>query len=58
MLSFFKFLIDQANNVVQAGLVFTMEFKEVYNDLENAETKELIERIEQAVSSTSVTCFS
>ena len=58
MLSFLKFLIDQRNNVVQAGLVFIMEFKEVYNDLENAETKELIARIVKAVSSTNVTCFS
>lgn len=58
MLSFLKFIIDLAKNLVEAGLELSMEFKEVYSNLENPETKELITKIKRAVSSTNVTCFS
>lgn len=58
MLSFLKFIIDVAKNLVEAGLELSMEFKEVYSNLENPETKELITKIKRAVSSTNVTCFS
>lgn len=52
MLSFLKFLIESTKNSVQAGLEFPMEFKDVYNDLEDPETKTFTDKIEAAVSST------
>ena len=53
-----KFLIEQPKKTVVVGLVFTMTFKAVYSDLGNPETKELIVKIEVAVSSTNLACFS
>ena len=44
--------------MVVVGLEFTMTFKAVYSDLENPETEKLIEKIEVAVSSTNLACFS
>ena len=58
MLSFLKFLIESAENLFEAGLEFLMEFNDVYNDLENPETKTLTTKIEAAVSSTNVAFFS
>ena len=57
-MSYLKFLIEQLKKTVVVGLVFTMTFKAVYSDLQNPETKELIVKIELAVSSTSLACFS
>ena len=57
-MSFLKFLIEQPKKTVVVGLEFTMTFKAVYSDLENPETKELIVKIEVAVSSTNLACFS
>lgn len=58
MLSYLKFIIDPAKNLFEAGLKLSMEFKEVFSNLENPETKELIGKIERAVSSNYVICFS
>ena len=58
MLSFLKFLLEQPKNSVVAGVEFSMTFKEVYKDLKNNETKALTAKIEGAVSSTNVACFS
>ena len=58
LMSYLKFLIEQPKKSVVVGLVFTMTFKAVYSDLQNPETKELILKIEVAVSFTSLACFS
>ena len=58
LISYLTFLIDQPKKTVEVGLVFTMTFKPVYSDLDNTETKELIAKIEEAVSSTNLACFS
>ncbi|XP_067030245.1 fibroblast growth factor receptor 3-like isoform X2 [Acropora muricata] len=42
-------IIDQPKKTVEVGFEFTMKFKAVYSDLENPETKKLIEKIEVAV---------
>ena len=57
-MSYLKFLIDQPKETVVVGLVFTMTFKAMYSELQNPETKELIVKIELAVSSTNFACFS
>ena len=58
LMSYLKFLIEQPKKSVVVGLVFTMTFKAVYSDLENPDTKKLIAKIEEAVSSTNLACFS
>lgn len=57
MLSFLKFLIESTKDFFEAGLEFPKEFKDVYSDLENPETKTFTDKIEAAVSSTNVTFF-
>jgi len=58
LISYLKFLIEQPKKRVLVGIVFTMTFKAVYDDLGNPETKALILKIEVAVSSTNLICFS
>lgn len=43
-------LTDEVKKTFEIGIKFVIEFKSAYNDLENAETKKIVKRMEDGVS--------